>query len=219
MIRSKAFVYQLISTGFCVIVLLSNLLSAKMVPLPWLHLTIPAGLITYPLTFFISDLVTELFGAKRARLMVFIALGMNLLSLGIIQIGLALPGQGVEEERAFQAVLGLGALRIFSSLISYLAAQLVDIQLYAAIRRWTGSKWLWLRANGSVFVSQIVDTVLIDLLCLSWGLSMPLAEVVPIMLFSYLYKALFSVACTPLFYLFVQLLKQNKKPSVEAMQN
>lgn len=209
MIKSRAFqvLYQTICASFCVIVVVSNILSAKMVTLPLIALNIPAGLITYPLTFLLSDLVTEIFGARRAKLMVYIALAISLLSFGMIQVGLILPTNGLDNQKAFQAVLGLSGLRIFSSLISYVTSQIVDIQLYAAIKRWTGSKFLWLRNNGSTCASQIVDTVMIDLIFLWWGLGMTMDEVAPIMLFSYAYKAFFSVACTPLFYLLVFLIR------------
>jgi uncharacterized integral membrane protein (TIGR00697 family) len=204
----RALLYQILSASFCVIVIISNILSAKMVMLPLIHLAIPAGLITYPLTFLLSDLVTEIFGAKRARFMIYMTLGMNLLSLGMIQVGLWLPTTSFDEQIAFQTVLGLSSIRIFSSLTSYAVSQVVDVQLYAAIKRWTGPKWLWLRNNGSTCTAQLVDTILIDLLFLFWGLGMSMAEVLPIIFFSYLYKALFSFACTPLFYLLVFLIRK-----------
>lgn len=163
--KRASLLYQSLVASFAVIVVMSNILSAKMVSLPWIGLVVPAGLITYPITFLLSDLVTEVFGAKRAKLMVYIAFAMSLLSFGLIQIGLALPN-AMEGQKEFQAVLGLSGLRIFSSLVSYAAAQLVDIQLYAAIKRWTGPKWLWLRNNGSTCAAQLVDTVMIDLIFL-----------------------------------------------------
>lgn len=219
MIKSRKLqaIYQMICASFCVIVVVSNILSAKMVTLPYLALSIPAGLITYPLTFLLSDLVTEIFGAARAKLMVYIALAMSLLSFGMIQVALLLPEGGFDEQKSFQAVLGLSGLRIFSSLISYLTSQLIDIQLYAAIKQWTGPKFLWLRNNGSTCVAQIVDTVMIDLIFLWWGLGMTMSQVAPIMLFSYVYKALFSVACTPIFYFLVFLIRgrwQSIKPVI-----
>lgn len=199
--------YQVILASFCVIVVVSNILSAKMVALPFLPLAVPAGLVTYPLTFLLTDLVTEIYGPSRAKLMVYVALGMNLLSLGMIQLGLALPSAQAHPDEAFQAVLGLSGLRIFSSLVAYFAAQMVDIRCYAWLKRVTSPRLLWLRNNGSVFASQIVDTVTIDLIFLWWGLGMAIEEVGKVMLFSYLYKALFSVVCTPLFYLLVFLLR------------
>lgn len=201
-------IYQAICSCFSVIVVVSNILSAKMITLPLFLLNVPAGLIIYPITFLLSDLVTEIFGAKKAKLMVYIALATSLLSFFVIQIGLSLPGIELEEHKAFQAVLGLTGLRVFSSLISYLTSQIVDIQLYAAIKQWTGPKFLWLRNNGSTCISQIVDTVIIDLIFLWWGLGMTMTEVAPIMVFSYLYKACFSIACTPLFYLLVFIIRE-----------
>lgn len=196
--------YQVICTCFCSIALLSNILSAKMVLLPLINLAIPAGLICYPLTFLLSDLVTEIFGAQRAKLMVYIALGVSLFSFCLIELALSLPSIRID---SFQATLELSGLRIFSSLTSYIASQIAGIRLYAAIKRRTGEKWLWLRNNGSMFASQIIDTVMIDLLFLWWGLGMTLTQVAPIMLFSYAYKAFFSAACTPLFYLLVFLIR------------
>jgi queuosine precursor transporter len=203
---SSSNLYQIMCSTFCILVVMSNLISAKMVKLPYFDLILPAGLITYPFTFLISDLVTEFFGAKRAKLMVYIALGMNLLSLGIIQIALLLPA-GDDGQAVFQAVLGLSGLRIFSSLIAYLISQIVDIQLYAWIKSFTGFRFLWLRNNGSTCISQLLDTVIIDILYLYWGLGLGLAQVFPIMVISYIYKASFSIANTPFFYLCVYLIK------------
>lgn len=201
--------YALLVTSFAVIVVLSNIFSAKMVLLPYIQLSVPAGLLIYPITFFLSDLVTEIFGSKRAKFMVYIAFGMSLLSFGLIQLILLLPGDG--NQMSFQTVLGLSGLRIFSSLASYLVAQVVDIQAYATIKRWTGSKWLWLRNNGSTCLSQLVDTVMIDLIYLWWGCHMSFASVCPIMLFSIAYKAFFSLTLTPLFYFSVFSLKKRDK--------
>ncbi len=195
-------VYKLLSALFCSIVLLSNIFSAKMAALPFLGISIPAGLFCYPLTFLLSDLVTETFGAKRAKLMIYTALGISLLSFGLIRLALLLPAS-----QPFQTSLELGGLRIISSLISYIASQIAGIQIYAAIKRWSGSKWLWLRNNGAAFFSQILDTALIDMIFLWWGLGMPFSAVAPIMVFSYLYKVLFSAACTPFFYFLVFLTK------------
>ena len=116
-----------------------------------------------------------------------------------------LPALSPEEQTVFKMVLGLSGLRIFSSLASFLAAQIVDIQLYAIIKRLTGPKWLWLRNNGSTLASQLVDTIMIDIIYLYWGLGMSFTEVMPIMLFSYFYKAFFSIATTPLFYFLVAI--------------
>lgn len=208
-------VYHAMSAVFCIIVVLSNIISAKMVMLPYVGFSIPAGLVTYPLTFLLSDLVTEFFGAQKAKFMVYIALGMNLLSFWIIEFALWLPTDTPDAQNAFRAVLGLSGLRIFSSLTAYAIAQLADIQLYALIKKWTGARFLWLRNNGSTCISQMIDTVAIDIIFLYWGLSMEMQQVLPTMIFSYVYKALFSVASTPLFYFCVFILQKHWKKADE----
>lgn len=206
--NSMGILYQIICAAFCVIVVISNIISAKMVQVPFLdNFSIPAGLITYPLTFLLSDFVTEIYDAKKAKLMVYIALGMNLLGFAIIQVTLLLPAATEAEQMAFKAIMGLSGLRIFSSLISYLVAQIADIQIYAWIKKWTGPRFLWLRNNASTCISQIIDTIMIDIIYLWWGLSMEMAHVWPIMFFSFTYKIFFSVANTPFFYLLIYLAK------------
>lgn len=203
---SRQSLYQLISATFCVIVVISNIISAKMILLPF-GFSIPAGLLTYPLTFLLSDLTIEIYGEKKAKFMIYVAFFLNIISYALIQTSLLLPALSTKEQLAFKAVLGLSGVRIFSSLASFLAAQIVDIQVYALIRKWTGAKFLWLRNNGSTLVSQLVDTLLIDILYLYWGIGMEFSQVLPIMGFSYIYKAFFSIASTPFFYLLVAIAK------------
>lgn len=175
--------------------------------LPFTELHVPAGLITYPLTFLLADLVTEIYGQEKAKQMVYVTLALSILSYGIIQLALLLPSKN--EQAAFQEAFGLSGLRIFASLTAYLISQVVDIRLYSGIKKITGTRYLWLRNNGSTCISQLVDTILVDLIYLYWGLHMGMIEIFPIMLISYSYKAFFGILSTPLFYLSVFLSKRS----------
>jgi queuosine precursor transporter len=216
--KSLEALYFALASAFCVIVVMSNIISAKMVRLPFFDFSIPAGVVTYPLSFFLSDLITEIFGPKRAKQMVYVTFAMSFISFGMIELALILPADKIETQRAFQAILGLSGLRIFSSLIAYGTSQLADIQLYALIKRWTGPRFLWLRNNLSVCLSQMIDTFLVDMIFLYWGLGIALPQVGHIMLFSYLYKALFSVVCTPAFYFSVFAIKRKYEGIKNAMR-
>ncbi len=102
------------------IAVISNIISAKMVRVPMFdNVVIPAGLITFAFTFMLADLVTELYGSKAARLMVNIAVAMNLLSYALIQFAVVLPGVSSSEQDAFTTILGLSGWRIFSSLAAF----------------------------------------------------------------------------------------------------
>ena len=140
--------------------------------------------------------------------MVFTAMAMSLLSFVIIELALWLPANSQNIQDEFENVFGLSRLRIFSSLTAYFLAQIVDIQLYALIKKWTGQRFIWLRNNASTCISQMVDTIAIDIIFLYWGLNMEFKQVVPIMIFSYLYKTLFSFLTTPLLYFCVFIIKK-----------
>jgi uncharacterized integral membrane protein (TIGR00697 family) len=203
--------YSLLSAIFSVVVITSNIISAKMVSLPiFQNFAFPAGLITYPLTFFLSDFVTEIFGARKAKEMVYQALGLSVLASLIIQAALFLPGATPENHRHFDEVLGLNGVLVFASLTAYVFCQMTDIRLYAFIKQWTGERHLWLRSNGSTLIAQLIDTAIVNLIYLKLGAKMPLPFVFAVMLFSYIYKCTFSLALTPLFYLCVRLFKRFK---------
>ena len=96
--------------------------------------------------------------------------------------------------------MGLNGIIVFSSLIAYLVGQVIDIQIYAWIKNCTGEKHLWLRNNGSTLTSQLIDTCIVNFIHLYVGLGLSFDLVFKAMLFSYMYKAFFSMANTPLFY-------------------
>lgn len=190
--------YFVVGAMFCTIVVMSNIVSAKMVSISLFQFPLPAGLLIYPFCFLLINVITEFYGVKKAKQMAYTALLMNLLSFFLIKMVLAAPSQGGQV--AFQTVFALSGLRIFSSMLSYIISQLVDIQIYSMIKKWTGLKWIWMRNNGSMIVSQLVDTLIIDIIFLWWGLGMSFSAVYPIMIFSYLYKMTFSLCGTPFLY-------------------
>lgn len=206
--------YHIISTAFCVIVIISNIISAKMVLLPFFQdFSVPAGLLTYPLTFFLSDLVTEIYGAIRAKKMVYLAFGMSILSFFIIKIALLVPSPTVENHKQFQDVFGLSGTVLFASLTAYIVSQTIDIQIYAIIKSWTGEPYLWLRNNGSTLIAQLIDTTIVNLIHLHLGVGMEIQQVLLVIIFSYTYKCTLSIAMTPIFYFTVSMFRGRRESS------
>ena len=194
---------------FCMIVVISNVISTKMVKLPFFQdFSIPAGLITYPLTFFIGNLVTEIYGGKKTKKMVYHAFYMSILAYLIIKLALVLPSPSMENYNHFEEILGLNGFLLVASLTAYIVSQMLDIRLYSFIKRLTGDRYLWVRNNGSTLIVQLIDTVIINIIFLKIGARMEFSQVIPIMIFSYLYKSSFSLVFTPLFYFCVFLFKK-----------
>lgn len=198
--------YIFFVTLFSTVVIVSNFITPKL--LEYGGLAIPAGLITYPLTFFISDCVTEVYGVKQARFMIWLGFAMSLTAALIVRFALILPPQ----QLAFWEVFGQNPTIVTASVLAYLVSQYADVTLYALIKKLTGEKWLWLRSNGSTLISQALDTTIVTSLTFLWGFGYEWAAVLPLIIASYLYKAVFSVSMTPIYYLVIHFIKRKATP-------
>lgn len=183
-------------------------------------MSVPAGVIAYPFTFLATDLVSELFGRKRAQMLVWVGFGMNVFMLLLMSINHWLPNSaGVSGgldlfEGVYQFMVG----NTIASMIAYLIAQSVDVRLYHFWKRLTKGKHLWLRNNASTTVSQLVDsTAIITILYLAGNLGDAIdsvGAVVILIINSYLFKFFFALFDTPLMYLGVRLLQNYDEDKV-----
>ena len=176
-------------------------------------MSVPAGVVAYPFTFLATDLISELFGRKRAQMLVWVGFGMNVFMLLLMSINHWLPNSvGVSGglglfEGVYQFMVG----NTIASMIAYLIAQSVDVRLYHFWKRLTKGKHLWLRNNASTTVSQLVDsTAIITILYLAGNLDDAIdnaSAVIILIVNSYLFKFFFALFDTPLMYIGVRLLK------------
>ena len=222
-------VFAVLMAGFVVVLVLTNIIGVKLFlafprSLPnglfGEAITLTTGLITYPITFLLTDIVCEVYGRKRANLMVATGFVMSLLTLVLIQISLVLPGSPawpsanphygsvVEMQQAFDSVFTLPGILILGSMTAYLVAQLMDVKLFHFWKEVTGGRHLWLRNNASTMTSQLVDTIIVNSIFLGFGLGLDWGLVAKIIAASYLFKLLMAAADTPLIYLGVWLVRR-----------
>ena len=129
------------------------------VPIP-----LAVGVLPYPVTFLCTDFISELYGRKRASFVVWMGLFLNLWVMGILWLGGILPGPpGEAQDGVFFQIRQLAFAAVTASMIAYLVAQFVDVQLFHFWKRLTRGRHLWLRNNGSTLLSQLVDTVAVIL--------------------------------------------------------
>jgi uncharacterized integral membrane protein (TIGR00697 family) len=150
------------------------------------------GVLPYPLTFLCTDFISELYGRRRANLVVWIGLILNIWVIFILWIGGALPGFEASDKTGAMIVDEAGRLPVFyevrslafgavtASMIAYLIAQLVDVQVFHFWKRLTRGKHLWIRNNGSTLVSQLVDTVAVILITHYYARALPVDADSPI---------------------------------------
>lgn len=176
-------------------------------------MSVPAGLIAYPFTFLATDLISELFGRKKAQLVVWIGFSMNFFMLFLMSVNHWLPNSlGVSGGLdLFEGVYEFMVGNVIASMIAYLIAQSVDVRLYHFWKKKTNGKHLWLRNNGSTMFSQLIDsTAIITILYVAGNLGdniNSIGAVIILILNSYLFKFFFALFDTPLMYVGVKLFK------------
>ena len=152
-------------------------------------MVVAVGVLPYPITFICTDLISELYGRKRATEVVWVGLLLNLWVVFLLWIGGALPGfESVDpstgellrdEADRFPVFFEIRALAfgaVAASMIAYLFAQWCDVQLFHFWKRLTDGRFLWLRNNGSTLISQLVDTVCVILITHFYAGALPIDE-------------------------------------------
>ncbi len=165
---------------------------------------ISVGILPYPITFLITDIISEVYGKKMANQVVTTGIFASAFSLLIIYIANAAPAieSSPVNNDLFSVVFGQTALAVLASMIAYLTAQYIDIYIFHFWKKITKGKMLWVRNNFSTFTSQFVDTfAVLFLLCsfniLNWDLFPGL------LLSGFLFKVLIAVLDTPVLYVAV----------------
>ena len=118
------------------------------------------GILPYPVTFLITDIISEIYGKKRANQVVVVGIFASLFSLLIVLISNAVPATpwSPVDDGLFTTVFGQTAIAVTASMMAYLFAQFIDIQIYHFWKRLTKGRHLWLRNNGSTFSSHVITS-------------------------------------------------------------
>ena len=181
-------------------------------------LTVPAGTLAYPFTFLATDLICELYGKKRAQVLVWVGFAMNFFMLGLMMLVHYLKdASGVSGATStFESVYGFMIGNVIASMFAYLVAQSVDVKLFHFWKNLTKGKYLWVRNNLSTVVSQLVDTTaILSVLYFANNLGgniRTIADLVNLIIASYLFKFFIALFDTPLFYIGVWGLKDKVSP-------
>lgn len=171
------------------------------------------GILYFPLTFILTDIVNEYFGRRIVRSLTFVAIAVLLvlqpLVLWAIQVPTvsfnpAVPAE--EMHRSFAVVLGPAWSIVIGSCAAFAIGQLLDVTVFSAIRRLTGGRWLWLRSQGSTLASQLVDSFVVIFLAfvllppLAGQSAWPAGLALGVSVTNYVIKVAITVAITPLLY-------------------
>ncbi|MCZ6795289.1 MAG: queuosine precursor transporter [Planctomycetota bacterium] len=202
------------------------------VPL-WGHtVMVPVGILPYPVTFLATDLISELYGRKRASYVVLVGFLMNLFLIGVCGLGEVMSVSEVWRstlseawhEDVYPLVWGYIWIGVQGSMAAYLVAQLVDVQLFHIWKKLTRGKHFWLRNNASTMCSQFIDTTIITLYVFGAraqegelqagspfgdGMVSGYTALLVFIFNAYLFKLFFAAFDTPFAYLFRSVLRRH----------
>ncbi len=170
--------------------------------------TLSAGVLAYPVTFLITDILSEIFGEVRTRKVVWAGFAAALFTLGILAIGGVYPAidQSVVSNEVYNTVFKNSYRLIFASMIAYLIAQFIDVRIFHFWKRLTKGKMLWVRNNFSTMFSQLIDTALVvGIIFIDFENGMPVTELGwgglgLLILDGWLFKVIWAAIDTPAFY-------------------
>ncbi|MEC9026617.1 MAG: queuosine precursor transporter [Candidatus Neomarinimicrobiota bacterium] len=168
---------------------------------------VSAGILPYPLTFLVTDLISELYGQKKANLVVFSGFIASLFVLLFLWLGgqfNSIPSSIVDDV-TYNSVFRNAWRLIAASMVAYLIAQFIDVRIFHFWKKLTNGKHLWLRNNGSTIASQLVDTSLV--ICILFiGVWKP-DQIISAIFDGWMFKMLMAFIDTPIIYGILYLLK------------
>ena len=168
---------------------------------------VSAGILPYPLTFLVTDLISELYGQRKANLVVFSGFIASMFVLLFLWLGSqfeAIPGSIVNDS-TYNSVFQNAWRLIAASMVAYLFAQFVDVRIFHFWKKLTNGKHLWLRNNGSTVASQLVDTTLV--ICILFVGVWETDQILSTIRDGWLFKMLMALIDTPIIYGIIHLLK------------
>ncbi len=205
--------FELLVNVFVVVLLISNLVAQKIVPIGPFHLFgreftfhVSGAQALFPITYIFGDVFTEVYGYKGSRRAIWIGFFASALMALMATFVVMLPADPTwANQKAFEAVFLQLPRAIAASLIAYWCGEFTNSYTLAKMKLWTGGKMLWSRTIGSTVAGQLVDTIVVVVVLFAGTRTWP--EIGNLIISGYLFKVIYEAAMTPLTYLVVNGLK------------
>lgn len=196
---------DLLTIGFVVVLMISNLVGPKICRIGWLRPS--AAEFLFPFTYICGDVFTEVYGygaSRRAIWLGFFAMGL-LAATGQMAVWLP-PAPEWRGQEAYATVFGLVPRFALASLVAYWAGEFTNSYTLARLKLLTNGRWLWTRTVGSTVTGQAIDTAVV--VAVAFAGTQPILMILRMILSSYLIKVAVEVVATPLTYFIVGRLKK-----------
>lgn len=209
--------FVIIAVSFVALLLISNVAATKLFGLTLGPLTLifDGGAVLFPFTYVLGDVLAEIYGFAKARLVILLGFGASLLAaLVFYVVQLLPPAADYANQEAFEAVLGFVPRIVAASLVAYLVGQLLNAYVLVQIKKHFGPRRLWVRLLGSSVVGEAADTLIFCTVAF-YGVLVG-GNFWNYALVGFAYKMVFEVALLPVSYSVIRLLQRH---TVRAAQN
>jgi len=189
---------------FVTALITANIIAVKLVLIG--GKVLPAAIVIFPLSYLIGDVLTEVYGYRRARAVIWLGFLCNLLAVAAIWVGGLLPAAPFwkDNDVAYQTILGYAPRLLVASFTAYLVGEFANSIVLARLKIATKGRWLWTRTVGSTVVGQALDSAVF--ITIAFAGQVP--DLWALMWVQWLAKVLYEVAATPLTYAVVTWLKR-----------
>jgi uncharacterized integral membrane protein (TIGR00697 family) len=190
---------------FVTSLIVANITAVKLLSLG--GLIIDAGTVIFPISYIVGDVLTEVYGFRTARRVIWIGFACNLLAVITIILGQALPGApSWEAQAAYERILGYSPRLLLASFLAYLVGEFANSYTLARMKVLTKGRWLWTRTIGSTLVGEGLDSVVFTLVAFAG--TIPNSEMLNAILTLWIAKTIYEALATPITYVVVNFYKR-----------
>jgi len=192
---------------FITCLITANITAVKLVNV--FGLILPAGIVIFPISYIFGDILTEVYGYSRARLVIWLGFLCNLLVVVAIWIGQVLPPASIwNAQAAYERILGYAPRLLLASFLAYLIGEFANSFVMAKMKIATRGRWLWTRTIGSTLVGEGLDSLVF--MTIAFVGEIPMTVLALAIVTQWLVKSAYEAAATPLTYAAVGFLKQRE---------
>lgn len=201
-------VWFLVIVGvFITCLITANIIAVKQVDIG--GFAVDAGTVVFPISYIVGDVLTEVYGFRRARRVIWLGFVCNLIAVICIVIGQALPPANFwDGQSAYDRILGSTPRLLVASFIAFLFGEFANSYVLARMKVATKGRWLWTRTITSTLVGEGVDSVIFVFIAF-WG-TFSTDAIISIMLTQWVFKTVYEALATPLTYLVVNFIKRKE---------
>lgn len=195
----------MVAAIFVTCLIVANIIAVKLIEVGGLIL--PAAVIIFPVSYIFGDVLTEVYGYKQARQVIWLGFICNLIAVAAIWLALLLPAASFwEAQEAYEQILGYTPRLLVASFLAYLVGEFTNAIILARLKVLTAGRWLWMRTIASTLVGQGLDSLVF--ITLAFAGTIPIAGLLTTIVTQWLFKSGYEALATPLTYRVVNFLKE-----------